>query len=181
MARILYHLRDAAASDRKRYENGHCPINNGFCFHGHSNPPTTCLQAAEELLPAVLCTLISCLLIGTEAGLLHANVSAALGWSQRPEHHPLKPGFASSNTPVIRQTLERVDDQHLAVDDAIPVRHGVGAELEPPPDHRLEVVVHHPLREERALGERSPQLLWRVREYALDHKGTGTLCCIALC
>ena len=75
--------------------------------------------------------------------------------------------------------MEWVDDQHLAVDDTIPVRHGVGAELELAPDHRLEVVVHHPLREERALGERAPQLLWRVWEYPLDHKGAGTLCWIA--
>src|SRR5579859_6928300 len=108
------------------------------------------LQGAEELLPAVVRTLIGCLLVGTEAGLLHADVGAALGWSQRPEDDPLQPGFASSDTPVIGQALERVDDQHLAVDDPIPVRHGVGPELELPPDRRLEVVVHHPLREERA-------------------------------
>ena len=147
------------------------PIRNGFCFHGQSISSNDAFQAAEELLPAVVCALIRCLLIGTEAGLLHAKMGAALGWSQREEHHPLKPAFASANAPVIGQALQRVDDQHLAVDNAIPVRHGVGPELELAPDHRLEVVVHHPLREERALGERAPQLLWRVREYPFDRQG----------
>ena len=37
----LRHLRDAAASDKKRYEYGRGPISNGFCLRGHSNPPTT--------------------------------------------------------------------------------------------------------------------------------------------
>src|SRR5713101_7431446 len=55
------------------------------------------LQTAEEVLPAVCCTLISCLLIGTEAGLLHTNVGAALRWSQRPEHNGVKP----QRTPAI--------------------------------------------------------------------------------
>jgi hypothetical protein len=102
----------------------------------------------------------------------------AFGWSQREEDHPLKPGFASSDTPVIGQALGWVDDQHLAVDNTIPVRHGIGPELELPPDHRCEVIVHHPLREERALGERAPQLFLWVWEYPLDHKGAGTLCWI---
>src|SRR5260370_32924179 len=104
-------------------------MSNRQCFLSSWSlqPPNDTLQTAEEFLPAVVCTLIRCLLIGTEAGLLHANVGAALGWSQRPEHHPLKPGVASSNTPVIGQALEWVDDQHLAVDNAIPVRHGLGS------------------------------------------------------
>src|SRR5271170_4624125 len=141
--------------------------------------PKDTLQPPEELLPAVLCAPISLLLIGTEAGLLHANVRAASRGSQGEEHDPLKPGFASSNTPVIGQALEWIDDEYLAVDNTIPVRHGIGSELELPPDHWLEVVVHHPLREERAFGERSPQLFWRMWEYALDHKGAGILCCVA--
>ena len=41
VGRILPDLRDAAASDRKRYEYGRSPISNGFCFRGHSNPPST--------------------------------------------------------------------------------------------------------------------------------------------
>ena len=90
-----------------------------------------------------------------------------------------RPLAASANTPVIGEALQRVDDQHLAVDDAIPVGHGVGAELELAPDHRLEVVVHHPLREERALGERAPELFWRMGEDPLDHKAAGILCWIA--
>ena len=73
--------------------------------------------------------------------------------------------------------MQWVDDQHLAVDNTIPVRHGLGPELELAPDHRLEVVVHHPLREQRAFGERAPQLFWRVWEYPLDDKGAGTFCC----
>ena len=68
--------------------------------------------------------------------------------------------------------MQRVDDQHLAIHNAIPVRHGVGAELELPPRHRLEVVVHHPLRQQRVLGQRSPQFFWRVRKYSFDHKRT---------
>lgn len=52
--------------------------------------------------------------------------------------------------------MEWVDDQHLAVDHAIPVWHGLGAELALPPNHRLKVVVHHPLGEERAFRERAP-------------------------
>src|SRR6266567_3810083 len=106
---------------------------------------------------------------------LQADARAALRWSQRQEDHPLQSARGIANTPAIRQALERVDDEHLAVDDAVPVRHRLGAELELAPDHRLEVVVHHPLREERALCKRSPQLLRRVRKYALDHKATGTL------
>src|SRR5260370_31715902 len=138
--------------------------------------PSTCtpaehpLQTAEELLPAVVCTLIRGLLIGTEAGLLHADVRAALRWSQRPEDHPLQPAGGIANAPVIRQALEGVDDEHLAVDDAMPVRHGLGAELELAPDHRLEVVVHHPFREERSLCNRSPQLLQRVPAIRLLNK-----------
>src|SRR5271163_2879357 len=95
-----------------------------------SNTPNDPLQGADELLPAVLCTLISCLLIGTEAGLLHTNVGAALGRSQRPEHHPMKLASRVANTPAIGEALGRVDDQHLAVDNTIPVRHGLGPELE---------------------------------------------------
>ena len=41
-------------------------------------PSNDTLQAADEILPAVICALISCLLIGTEAEVLHANVGAAL-------------------------------------------------------------------------------------------------------
>src|SRR3954464_8360383 len=41
-----------------------------------------------------------------------------------------------------------------------------------PPDHRFKVIVHQPLGDERVLGERAPQLFWRVREYPLDHNGT---------
>src|SRR5271165_2812701 len=137
------------------------------------------LQAVEELLPAVTCPLVGCPLIGTEAGLLHANEGATLGWSQRPVHHPLKAGVASSNTPVIGEALKRLDDEHLAVDDTIPVGLWLGPELEPVPDLRLEVVAHHPLREQLALGERTPQLLWRVREEPLDDEGTRTFCRVA--
>src|ERR1017187_2170453 len=34
-------LRESAASDKECDEDCHRPINNGFCFHGHSIPPTT--------------------------------------------------------------------------------------------------------------------------------------------
>jgi hypothetical protein len=33
------HLRDPAASDKKRYQHRRSPISNGFCFHSQSNPP----------------------------------------------------------------------------------------------------------------------------------------------
>ena len=69
--------------------------------------PKYLLQTAEELLPAVICALIRCLLIGTEAGLLHANMRAALGWSQRPQHHPLEPAAVSANAPVIGEAASR--------------------------------------------------------------------------
>src|SRR5215472_7324817 len=116
-------------------------------------PPEYPLQTVEEFLPAVPGALIIRLLIRAEAGLLHANVSAALRWSQRPEHLPLKSGFASPNTPAIGQALDRIDDEHLAVDHTIPDwRLGIGPELEFAPGHRLEVVGHHPLRKERTLG-----------------------------
>src|ERR1700722_6354751 len=119
-----------------------------FLLSWSSQPPEHPLQTIEEFPPAVLRTLISCLLIGTEAGLLHANMGAALCRSQRPEHHPLKPAFASPNTPVIRQAPQPLHDQHLAVDNTIPLRHRVGPELELMSGHRFEVVVHHPLREQ---------------------------------
>jgi hypothetical protein len=135
-----------------------------------STPSEQSIQTAEKLLPAVLCSLIGRLLIGGEAGLLHAKASATLGWSQREEHDPLKAAFCSASAPVIGEALERIDDQHLAVDNAIPVGLRILPELKLAPDHRFEVVVHHPLCEERALSERSPQFLRRVREYSLDHK-----------
>src|SRR5207253_3121253 len=37
----LCHLRNAATSDGKRYENSRCPVSNGFCARGHCNPPRT--------------------------------------------------------------------------------------------------------------------------------------------
>jgi hypothetical protein len=60
--------------------------------------------------------------------------------------------------------MEWVDDEHLAVDHAIPVRNGLLPELELVPNHWSEIIFQEPLCEQRAFGERSPQLFWRVRE-----------------
>ena len=38
VAQKLDHLRGAAASDKKCYQYGRCPIRNRSCFHGHFNP-----------------------------------------------------------------------------------------------------------------------------------------------
>ena len=37
-------------------------------------------------------------------------MSAALGWSQREGDHPLQPGFAAANTPVIGEALPGLDE-----------------------------------------------------------------------
>ena len=50
IAQILSYLRNTAASDRKRYENGRSPIDDDSCFHGQSNLPTT-----SSSLPIKLC------------------------------------------------------------------------------------------------------------------------------
>src|SRR5487761_357045 len=115
------------------------------------------LQGGEEFLPAVLCAAIRCLLIGAEAGLLHANVGTTFGGSQGPEHSPLQAGSGFANAPAVGELFQGLDDEHLAIDDAIPVRHGVGAELELATARCREVVVRHPGREERAFGGRAPQ------------------------
>src|SRR5439155_23463902 len=64
------------------------------------------------------------------------------------------------------------DDQNFAVGNTIPVPHGLGAEVESVTHHRLEVVLHEPLLDQRALGESAPDFLRRMRHLPFDDEGT---------
>ncbi len=136
------------------------------------------LQGGEEFLPAVVCAFIRCLLIGTEAGLLHTKVSAISGWSQGPEHNPLQTGSGIADAPAIGELLQGIDDEDLAVDNAVPGWLGFVSELEFASDHWREIIVHHPLCEQGTFRERTPEFLWWVREHAFDDEGAGSGNCL---
>jgi hypothetical protein len=60
------------------------------------------------------------------------------------------------SVPAIADPLIGFDEQDLAVGHAVPMRHRRGAEIGPVADDRLEVVVHQPLLDQRALREGAP-------------------------
>ena len=66
-----------------------------------------------------------------------------------------------------------LDDENLAVSDAVPAGHGLGTEVEFVPDYRLKVVLHQPLLDERAFGERTPDFFRWIRHLAFDDDGAS--------
>src|ERR1700677_1146834 len=98
-------------------------------------------QATEELLPAVLRSLIVCFLIGTEAGMLHAHQRSVFGRNQCENDY----GPLPESSPAIGKLFLRFDHQNFAVDDAVPIRHRLGAQSKLMAHGWLEVVFHQPL------------------------------------
>ena len=66
-----------------------------------------------------------------------------------------------------------LDDEDLAVSDAVPTGHRFGAKVELVPDNRLKVVLHQPLLDERAFGERTPDFFRWIRHLAFDDDGAN--------
>src|SRR4051794_34422979 len=132
------------------------------------------LEAGEVPLPAVGRALVVPLILGPEAGLLHADVDATLRRRQRPGDDGPQPvgRLLARGVPAVGEPLAGFDDQHLAVDHAVPVRQWRGAEAELVADDGLEVIPHQPLLEQRALREGAPDLLRRLRHLPLDDEGT---------
>src|SRR3954453_210844 len=132
------------------------------------------LEAREVSLPAVGRALVVPLILGPDAGLLHADEDATLRRRQRPGDDGPQPAgrLLARGVPAVGEPLAGFDDQHLAVDHAVPVRQWRGAEAEPVADDGLEVVPHQPLLEQRALRKGAPDLLRRVRHLPLDDEGT---------
>jgi hypothetical protein len=62
----------------------------------------------------------------------------------------------------------RLEGQHLGIDESVPLRRRRGAEGEAMTHDRLEIVLHQPVLDQRALGQRPPYLLRRMRQLALD-------------
>src|ERR1017187_5338630 len=102
-------------------------------------------------------------------------MSAAICWCQREQYNRIKP----HRTPGVREPLEWINDQYLAIDHTIPVRHRFGPELELSFDPRFEVVVHQPLRDELAFGESTPQLFWCMWEGPIGNDSLCILCGVA--
>src|SRR5665213_80169 len=75
--------------------------------------------------------------------------------------------------PTVGERLAGIDGDDLAVDDAVPVRHRVHAQLEGVTGDGLKVILHQPLLDERAFGERAPDLLGRMRKFLFYDYGTG--------
>ena len=108
-----------------------------FMVTFYCSSATTRAQLADEALPAIAGAFVVGLLVGTEAGLLHAYERSAFCWSQGPDDGALQ----SHGAPAIGELFVGFDDQDFAVDDAVPAGHGCGAEIEFVADDGLEVVV----------------------------------------
>src|SRR5580658_9735034 len=127
-------------------------------------PGDNSFQAIDDLLPAVLRALIVGLLIGTEAGLLHAHVSTRIGWCQRKRDD----GLDAQSAPGVRKSPAGFHGEYLAVNDAVPVRHRFPAQSERMTRNWLKVILHEPLLHQRALGKGPPHFLRWMRKFFFD-------------
>src|SRR6185312_13287623 len=98
---------------------------------------------------AVARALVEALLVRAEAEarVLEAHERAGLGRLQGPGHHrPRAAGcLFTCGAPGVGESSRRLDQEDLAVGDAVPVRLRGRAEVEAPAQDRLEVVLHEPL------------------------------------
>src|SRR5580658_5584659 len=107
-------------------------------------PRQDLLQFRKELLPAVLGALVVLRLIGPEAGLLHAQAGPRRRRGESESHDSCK----TKGAPRIGQRLVRLDDEHLTINNAVPVRLRIHAQTEMAADDRLKIVLHQPLRDQ---------------------------------
>ncbi|MNT73084.1 hypothetical protein D3C72_2117510 [compost metagenome] len=70
------------------------------------------------------------------------------------------------------------DDQDLAMDASVPLRHRLVAEVERVSDDRLEVALQQPFIQQGHLRQGAPDVLRRVRHHPLDHQGAGRIGCV---
>src|SRR5262252_1807364 len=130
-------------------------------------------QPANETLPPVTRTLVEALVFRPEARLLHAHEDAALCRRQRPGNDGPQSVrcLLAGRVPAIGEPFTGFHDQNLA-DDAVPLWHRLGAEIESVAHDRLEIVLHQPLLDQRTLREGAPYLFRRVRHFSFNDERT---------
>ena len=133
----------------------------------HSVRAKTCSRFRKELLPAVLGALVILRWSGRKPACSMRRCVSRRRRREREGHDALE----AQGAPGVGQRLVRLDGEHLAIDDAVPV--GGSAQTESVADDRREVVLHQPFRDQMRLRERAPDLFRRIRHLAFDDDGTA--------
>src|SRR5579883_604715 len=125
------------------------------------------LQSFKHPLPPCTGAPIGLPLVAPEARLLHAQVRARAGRSERPGDDPVY----IEGRPRVGQRLVRLDDQNLTIDHEVEVGSRRSLKIEAVTDNRLEIVLHEPFLDQMRLCKRTPDLFRRMRELTLDNNG----------